>query len=61
MMNNIHILFNVGAALLLLTGALVLATPESASACEIIRCFEVCWVNAGGGSGCDPNIQCVCF
>lgn len=59
-MTNTNILFNLGASLLLLAGALVLVTPEPAAACEIVRCYEVCWTNADGSFGCNP-ITCSCI
>lgn len=53
-----NILINIGASVLLLAGALVLATPEPAQACTVY-CFENCWVNASGGFGCE-GIECIC-
>lgn len=54
-----NILVNIGASILLLAGAFVLATPEPALACEIY-CFEHCWTNASGGFGCS-GIVCYCI
>lgn len=61
MTKNRNILFNLGASLLLLAGALVLATPEPAFACDgVLWCFETCWVNEDGSFGCGA-ITCVCI
>lgn len=61
MTKNLNLLFNLGAALLLLVGAFVLATPEPAFACDgEIHCFEVCWINADGSFGCGA-ITCICI
>lgn len=61
MTNNLDILFNLGASLFLLAGALVLATPEPPFACDgVIRCFETCRVNADGSFGCGA-ITCICI
>lgn len=48
-----NILFDLGAPLLLPAGALVLATRDSAFACEV-RCYEVCPLDADRSFGCGP-------
>lgn len=55
-----RILLNLTASALLSAGALVLAAPKRANACDFVLCSSVCWVDAAGNIGCSPTI-CVCI